>query len=293
MAKRYYSAIAVDNTVASSISSSATTVTLSSSPVGFPGSYPYVVAIDYNSASEELVLVTAAAGFNLTISRADAGLGSNTVGTAVSHNAGAVVRHVITAQDMTEAATHVYGTGAVHGLTGGSVVGTIDSQTLTNKTISGSSNTITNVPISTAVSGLGTGVATFLATPTSANLLAAVSDETGTGSLVFGTSPSITTPKTTLGINANTGTAYTLVLTDQDKMVTLNNAAAITLTVPSAIFSAGQYVNIQAIGVGQVTVQGDGTSTVTGTGTKLRTQYSAATVLCTASNTFQLIGDLA
>ena len=247
MAKRYYSAIAVDNTVASSISSSATTVTLSSSPVGFPGSYPYVVALDYNSASEELVLVTAAAGFNLTISRADAGLGSGTVGTAVAHNAGAVVRHVITAQDMTEAATHVYGTGAVHGLTGGSVVGTIDTQTLTNKTLT---SPVENNPV---VNG----------------------------------------PKTTLGINANTGTAYTLVLTDQDKMVTLNNAAAITLTVPASVFSAGQYVNIQAIGAGQVTVQGDGTSTVTGTGTKLRTQYSAATILCTASNTFQLIGDLA
>ena len=44
------------------------------------------------------------------------------------------------------------------------------------------------------VTGLGTGVATFLATPSSANLLAAVTDETGTGSLVFATSPTITTP---------------------------------------------------------------------------------------------------
>ena len=75
--------------------------------------------------------------------------------------------------------------------------------------------------------------------------------------------------------------------------MTLNNSSAITLTVPAGVFSAGQYVNIQAIGAGQVTVQGDGTSTVTGTGTKLRVQYSAATILCTASNTFQLIGDLA
>jgi len=41
---------------------------------------------------------------------------------------------------------------------------------------------------------LGTGVQTFLATPTSANLIAAVSDETGSGSLVFGTSPTLVSP---------------------------------------------------------------------------------------------------
>ena len=68
------------------------------------------------------------------------------------------------------------------------------SETLTNKTISGASNTITNVPVSTGISGLGTGVATFLATPTSANLASAVTDETGTGSLVLATSPTLVTP---------------------------------------------------------------------------------------------------
>jgi hypothetical protein len=52
----------------------------------------------------------------------------------------------------------------------------------------------TGLPISTGVSGLGTGVATFLATPSSANLIAAVTNETGTGSLVFATSPTLVTP---------------------------------------------------------------------------------------------------
>ena len=52
----------------------------------------------------------------------------------------------------------------------------------------------TGLPISTGVSGLGTDVATFLATPSSANLLAAVTNETGTGSLVFATSPTLVTP---------------------------------------------------------------------------------------------------
>ena len=64
-------------------------------------------------------------------------------------------------------------------------LGTPSSVTLTNAT---------GLPISTGVSGLGTGVATFLATPSSANLATAVSDETGSGSLVFATSPTLVTP---------------------------------------------------------------------------------------------------
>jgi hypothetical protein len=50
------------------------------------------------------------------------------------------------------------------------------------------------LPISTGVSGLGAGIATFLATPSSANLSAAVTDETGTGNLVFTNSPTLVTP---------------------------------------------------------------------------------------------------
>jgi len=279
--RRYYSATAVDNTVASSINSSATSVTLSSSPTGYPTSgQPFVVALDYNTASEELVLVNSYSGYTLNITRSFNGT------SATAHNAGAVVRHVIVAQDLTDLQDHVAATTA-HGVAG-TVVGTTDTQTLTNKTISGSSNTISNVAISTAVSGLGTNVATFLATPTSANLASAISDETGTGSLVFGTAPVIA-----LGINAQTNTTYTLVAADAAKLVTLYNTGAITVTIPSGVFSVGQTVSIQAIGAGQVTIANDGTSSFTGTGTKLRTQYSAATIICTGTNTFTVVGDLA
>jgi hypothetical protein len=67
----------------------------------------------------------------------------------------------------------------------GGALGTPSSGTLTN---------CTGLPVSTGISGLGSGVATFLATPTSANLASAVSDETGSGALVFANTPTLITP---------------------------------------------------------------------------------------------------
>ena len=103
---------------------------------------------------------------------------------------------------------------------------------------------------------------------------------------------------TTLSFNAQTGTTYTLVIADLGKLVTLSNASGITLTVPPSVFAAGNIVNIQQIGAGQVTLAQGAGVTITSTGAtasapKLRAQYSAATIICTASNTFTVIGDIA
>lgn len=62
---------------------------------------------------------------------------------------------------------------------------------------SGTLTSCTGLPVATGISGLGTGIATFLATPSSANLIAAVTDETGSGALVFGTSPTLSSPMLT------------------------------------------------------------------------------------------------
>ncbi len=111
-----------------------------------------------------------------------------------------------------------------------------------------SSGTLTNctgLPVTTGVSGLGTNVAAFLETPTSANLAAALTDETGSGAAVFATSPTITTPTISRG-------SVGLVATLQD-----NNGATSTMTTDSsgrnffaingksgAVGNAGAYLNL-------------------------------------------------
>jgi len=120
------------------------------------------------------------------------------------------------------------------------------------------------------------------------------SDSGLTGGVTSGTADL----KLQLQFNAQTGTTYTLVVGDLNKLVTCSNASGITVTVPPSVFSAGNKIHLQQIGAGQVTfAQGSGV-TITSTGAtasapKLRAQYSACTIICTASNTFTIVGDLA
>lgn len=94
-------------------------------------------------------------------------------------------------------------------------------------------------------------------------------------------------------INAQTGTSYSLVAGDVGKLVTLSNASAVTLTVPSGLgWSNGTRVDLVQLGAGQVTVAASGTTINSTPGLKLRAQYSAATLIQTATNTFLLVGDL-
>jgi hypothetical protein len=109
----------------------------------------------------------------------------------------------------------------------------------------------TNLPISTGVDGLGAGVATFLATPSSANLASAVTDETGSGPLVFATSPTFTSAVT---LGTASSTRGTLVLANTSaNTVTLQSsnstAATYTLTFPAAAPVNGYYLQTDTNGV--------------------------------------------
>lgn len=96
--------------------------------------------------------------------------------------------------------------------------------------------------------------------------------------------------------NAQVGTTYTLVLSDAGKMLEVNNASAITVTVPlnsSVAFPVGTQVNILQTGAGQITVAGAGGVTVNATpGLNLREQWSSATLIKRATDTWVLVGDL-
>lgn len=143
----FYSNVAQQTTLTGSITSGSTTLQVAAT-TGFPPTTPYVLAVDYGAATEELVSVTGVAGTSLTVSR---GFGGTS---AQSHSLGALVRHVVNAQDLTDFRSHEASTGAVHGLTG-SIVGTSDTQTLSNKTL-------TNPTLNSAVlSGTFTGTPTF------------------------------------------------------------------------------------------------------------------------------------
>lgn len=152
MTVRFYSSVAAETTLATSITNVSTSATLGST-TGLPSSFPFTLAMDYEGTSEELVTVTAMAGTTVTITRAFNGT------SATSHAAGARVRHVSCAQDFTDSRTHENSSMGVHGLgASSSVVGTLETQTLSNKTLDDATGTLERIDIFNVGAGWETSI---------------------------------------------------------------------------------------------------------------------------------------
>jgi hypothetical protein len=125
--RRFFTNTDGGTTLSAGINSSVTSVTVNNAG-SFPASTPFTAVIEHGTANTEVVLVTAVASNTLTITR---GYDSTT---AVSHSSGVAIRSEVVALDLNEASAHTSSNSGVHGAAG-SVVGTTDSQTLTNKTL--------------------------------------------------------------------------------------------------------------------------------------------------------------
>jgi len=169
------------------------------------------------------------------------------------------------------------------------------------------SGDISAVVAGTGLSGGGTSGSVTLAinTAVTADLTTAqtLTNKTLTSPTINGATiatSTLTSPKINLGINAQTGTTYTTVLDDNGKLVTQTNASAIATTIPlnsSVAYPVGAQINIAQMGAGQVTISGAGGVTIASTGAtatapKLRAQYSTATAVQTATDTWLIMGDI-
>jgi hypothetical protein len=265
---RKYSSISVETTLASGISNSATSMTVATGAgsallggvtLAAGNVDQFTVALDPDTQNEEIVFITAVSSDTFTIVRGRAG------SSAISHSGGATVRHVVTSDDLT-----FYTTG----------VATADGAVA--KSVATAKGDLLVATASATIARQGVG--------TNGQVLTA--DSTLTNGIKWATPA---TPD--LVINAKVAN-YTLVAGDVNKLITMSDAGTLTLTVPNGVFTTGQQINVQGIGAGLVQIRNDGTTTLTSTGAtsgtpNLRAQFSAATIVCTGTNTFTVIGDIA
>jgi hypothetical protein len=276
---RQYSSISVETTLAGSINTTDTTVTVATgTATALMGGITlapanadiFSVALDVDTVNEEIVFVTGVSGDTLTISRGQAGTGSPGV-SGVAHTAGATIKHVLTSSDL------IFFRSSASPVASFGFSGSTSGTTTVQATAIAGTNTLT-LPATNSDTLVGKDTTDILTNKTL-------------------TAPVINTAKINLALNAQTGTTYTLVAADSGKLVTSSNASPVVITIPPSVFAAGEQINVQSIGAGLTSfAQGAGV-TITSTGATatapiLRAQFSACTIVCTASNTFTVIGDL-
>jgi hypothetical protein len=276
---RQYSSTSNATTLAGSINSTVTTLTVATGTgAALLGGVTlaagnvdiFTVAIDPDTVNEEIVYVTQRSGDTLTISRGQAGTGTPGV-SGIAHTSGAAIKHVLTSDDL--------------------IFFRNNASPVASFAFSGSTSGTTTVQ-ATAVAGTNT-----LTLPATSNdtLVGKATTDTLTNKTL--TSPVVNSAKINIALNAQTGTTYTLVAADSGKLVTTSNASAVTVTIPPSVFAAGEQINVQSIGAGLTSFAAGAGVTITSTGAtsaapNLRAQFSAATIVCTSSNNFTVIGDL-
>lgn len=165
------------------------------------------------------------------------------------------------------------GTGLTGGGTSGDVTLAIDS---TVATLTGS-QTLTNKDLTSGTNTFPSSLATL----------------TGVETL---TNKTLTSPKIDIGINAQTA-AYTTVASDDGKLITVTSSGTANVTIAAGLYNTGAQITVARMGSGAVSVVGDTGVTVVSTGATaaspaLRAQYSTATAIMTAANTWLVVGDI-
>jgi uncharacterized membrane protein len=171
---RNYSNVAEETALSTGINSSDTSITVGSN-TGYP-SVPYTILIDPGLATEEVCEVTAVVGTTWTITRGVDGTAAS------SHDSGAVVVHGYSARDLRDIQDHIADSTGVHGLaSSSSVVGTTDTQTLANKTLT--APTINGGTLNSVTLGAGLTLSSpVLITPTIASFVNATHDHSDAAS---------------------------------------------------------------------------------------------------------------